>query len=87
MYVLGRDQIAVHDRNPGEADFYEAFNNDIMIGGGGHSYATCLNPIRKGIVFLRCAEGTPQEVLLKVSAMAANYPWWPPAFAIPTVSA
>jgi hypothetical protein len=44
VFVLGRDQITrLHDKNgDGEADFYEAFNNDIMIGGGGHSYATCL---------------------------------------------
>ena len=72
VYVLGRDQITrLHDRNQdGEADFYEAFNNDIMIGGGGHSYATCLESDPEGnLYFIRCAEGTPHGgVLLKVSA-------------------
>jgi glucose/arabinose dehydrogenase len=72
VYVLGRDQITrLHDTNKdGEADFYEAFNNDLMIGGGGHSYATCLETDPKGnFYFIRCAEGTPHGgVLLKVAA-------------------
>ena len=72
VFVLGRDQITrLHDRNQdGEADFYETFNNDIMIGGGGHSYATCLESDPEGnLYFIRCAEGTPHGgVLLKVSA-------------------
>ena len=72
VYVLGRDQITrLHDKNgDGEADFYEAFNNDIMIGGGGHSYATCLETDPAGnFYFIRCAEGTPHGgVLLKVLA-------------------
>jgi len=72
VYVLGRDQITrLHDKNDdGEADFYEAFNNDIMIGGGGHSYATCLETDPKGnFYFIRCAEGTPHGgVVLKVAA-------------------
>ena len=72
VYVLGRDQITrLHDRNQdGEADFYETFNNDIMIGGGGHSYATCLESDPEGnLYFIRCAEDTPHGgVLLKVSA-------------------
>jgi len=72
VYVLGRDQITrLHDHNKdGEADFYEAFNNDIMIGGGGHSYATCLESDPDGnFYFIRCAEGTPHGgVLLKVVA-------------------
>jgi hypothetical protein len=72
VYVLGRDQITrLHDKNgDGEADFYEAFNNDIMIGGGGHAYATCLETDPAGnFYFIRCAEGTPHGgVLLKVTA-------------------
>ncbi len=72
VYVLGRDQITrLHDKNgDGEADFYEAFNNDIMIGGGGHSYATCLETDPEGnFYFIRCAEGTPHGgVVLKVAA-------------------
>ena len=69
-HVLGRDQITVlHDRNgDGEADFYENFNNEIMIGGGGHSYATSLETDAAGnFYFVRCAEDTPHGgVLLKV---------------------
>ena len=72
VYVLGRDQITrLHDYNKdGEADFYEAFNNDLMIGSGGHSYATCLETDPAGnFYFIRCAEDTPHGgVLLKVSA-------------------
>ncbi len=72
VYVLGRDQITrLHDKNnDGEADFYEAFNNDIMIGGGGHAYATCLETDPAGnFYFIRCAEGTPHGgVVLKVTA-------------------
>ena len=72
VYVLGRDQITqLHDYNKdGEADYYETFNNDIMIGGGGHSYATCLETDPEGnFYFIRCAEGTPHGgVLIKVSA-------------------
>jgi len=72
VYVLGRDQITrLHDKNgDGEADFYEPFNNDIMIGGGGHSYATCLETDPDGnFYFIRCAEGTPHGgVVLKISA-------------------
>jgi hypothetical protein len=72
VYVLGRDQITrLHDKNgDGEADFYEPFNNDIMIGDGGHSYATCLETDPDGnFYFIRCAEGTPHGgVVLKVSA-------------------
>ena len=53
VYVLGRDQITrLHDRNQdGEADFYETFSNDIMIGGGGHSYATCLESDPEGNLY------------------------------------
>ncbi len=72
IYVLGRDQITrLHDKNDnGEADFYESFNNEIMIGGGGHSYATCLETDPEGnFYFIRCAEGTPHGgVILKVAA-------------------
>ena len=69
-HVLGRDQITIlHDRNgDGEADFYENFNNEIMIAGGGHSYATSLETDASGnFYFVRCAEDTPHGgVLLKV---------------------
>jgi len=72
IYVLGRDQITrLHDKNKdGEVDFYESFNNHIMIGGGGHSYATCLETDPDGnFYFIRCAEGTPHGgVVLKVAA-------------------
>jgi len=72
VYVLGRDQITrLHDNNnDGEADFYEAFNNDIMIRGGGHAYATCLETDPAGnFYFIRCGEDTPHGgVVLKVAA-------------------
>ena len=41
VYALGRDQITrLHDQNgDGEADFYECFNNDVLITQGFHEYA------------------------------------------------
>ena len=41
IYVLGRDQITrLHDLNgDGEADYYENFNNDIMVGASSGEYA------------------------------------------------
>jgi hypothetical protein len=41
VYVLGRDQITrLHDlNNDGEADFYEDFNNDVIVSGGFHEFA------------------------------------------------
>ena len=71
VHVLGRDQITrLHDANAdGEADHYEVFNNDLMISGGGHSYATCLETDAAGnFYFIRCAEGTPHGgVALRVA--------------------
>lgn len=45
VYVLGRNQVTrLHDRNgDGEADHYENFNNDLLVTGGDHDYATCLD--------------------------------------------
>ena len=50
VYVIGRDQITrLHDRNgDGEADFYENFNNDLWVTGGGHEYVTCLDTDPEG---------------------------------------
>ena len=62
VHVLGRDQITrlVDSNADGEADHYEVFNNDLMIGGGGHSYATSLETDAQGrFYFMRCAEDTP----------------------------
>ena len=41
VYVHGRDQITrLHDlNNDGEADFYENFNNDVMVTSGFHEFA------------------------------------------------
>jgi hypothetical protein len=41
VYVLGRDQITrLHDLNhDGEADFYEDFNNDVIVSKGFHEFA------------------------------------------------
>lgn len=45
VYVIGRNQITrLHDRNgDGEADFYENFNNDLIIAPRAHDYVTCLD--------------------------------------------
>jgi sugar lactone lactonase YvrE len=71
VHVLERDQITIlHDlNNDGEADYYENFNNDCISGGGGHSYATCLETDSTGnFYFLKCSEGTPHGgTLLKVA--------------------
>lgn len=49
-YVICRDQIVkLNDRNDdGEADFYESFNNQIVITPGGHDYVTCLDTDSQG---------------------------------------
>lgn len=50
IYVLERGQITrLHDYNKdGEADFYECFNNDWIVLGEEHGYATCLERDSKG---------------------------------------
>ena len=50
VYVLGRDQITrLHDLNKdGEADFYESFNNDVMITPEYHEFALNLEADSKG---------------------------------------
>jgi hypothetical protein len=58
LYVTGRDQITLlHDRNgDGEADFYENFNNEGHVSGGGHEYVTCLETDSAGNFYmLKCA--------------------------------
>ncbi len=71
-YVLGRDQITrLHDLNGnGEADFYENFNNDCLVAGGGHSYATSLETDSHGnFYFSKCGENTAHGgTLIRVSA-------------------
>jgi hypothetical protein len=70
-HVLGRDQITkLHDlNNDGAADFYENFNNDVEVAGGGHSYATSLETDPQGnFWFMKCAEDTRHGgTILKVS--------------------
>ncbi|HEY1171907.1 MAG TPA: DUF6797 domain-containing protein [Verrucomicrobiae bacterium] len=50
VYVLGRDQITrLHDLNKdGEADFYENFNNDMLITKNFHEFALDLHTDAKG---------------------------------------
>ncbi len=50
IYVIGRNQITrLHDKNgDGEADFYENFNNDLMIAPRAHDYVTCLDTDPEG---------------------------------------
>ena len=50
VYVHGRDQITrLHDlNNDGEADFYENFNNDVMITPGFHEFAFDLHTDKEG---------------------------------------
>ncbi len=50
VYVIGRNQITrLHDRNDdGEADYYENFNNDIIISPRAHDYVTCLDTDQEG---------------------------------------
>ncbi|HLY74891.1 MAG TPA: DUF6797 domain-containing protein, partial [Planctomycetota bacterium] len=53
IYVLGRDQITrLHDLNgDGEADFYENFNNDVMVGASSGEYAMDLQVGPEGDFF------------------------------------
>ena len=50
VYVIGRNQVTrLHDRNvDGEADFYENFNNDILISGRAHDFVACLDSDQDG---------------------------------------
>jgi hypothetical protein len=50
IYVLGRDQITrLHDLNgDGEADFYENFNNDVIVTSSFHEFALDLQTDRAG---------------------------------------
>ncbi len=58
IHVLGRDQITrLHDLNgDGEADFYENFNNDGLVSGHFHEFATDLKTDAAGnFWYARCA--------------------------------
>ena len=59
IYVLGRDQITrLHDTNgDGEADFYENFNNDCVVGHGFHEFQHDLQTDSKGNFYF--AKGGP----------------------------
>jgi hypothetical protein len=50
VYVLGRDQITrLHDLNgDGEADYYECFNNDVIVSPSFHEFALDLQTDRAG---------------------------------------
>ncbi|HUE97358.1 MAG TPA: hypothetical protein VMN39_11905, partial [Longimicrobiaceae bacterium] len=59
IYVTGRDQITrLHDRNgDDEADFYEAFNNEIMAGWNYHEFTMHLETDSEGNFYF--AKATP----------------------------
>ncbi|MDP6116928.1 MAG: cytochrome c, partial [Planctomycetota bacterium] len=59
IHTLGRDQITkLHDlNNDGEADFYECFNNDVMITDNFHEFAYCLETDKDGTFYF--AKGGP----------------------------
>lgn len=66
VYVIGRNQITrLHDRNfDGEADFYENFNNDMIIAPRPHDFVTCLDTDQEGnFYFIHAKTG-----VMKVSA-------------------
>ena len=70
--VLCRDQVTrLHDyNNDGRADFYENFNNDLVITGTPHAYATCLERDPQGnYYFFKCGRSLPHGgKLLQLSA-------------------
>jgi hypothetical protein len=70
--VLGRDQVTrLHDyNNDGRADFYENFNNDLVITGTAHAYATCLDRDPQGnYYFFKSGRSLPHGgKLLQLSA-------------------
>jgi len=61
VYVLGRDQITrLHDLNhDGEADYYENFNNDVIVTPNYHEFALDLHTDSKGNFYF--AKGAPWE--------------------------
>ena len=61
IYVLGRDQITrLHDLNQdGEADYYENFNNDIVVTSNYHEFCLDLQTDRAGNFYF--AKGAPWE--------------------------
>ena len=61
IYVLGRDQITrLHDLNhDGEADYYENFNNDIIVTSNYHEFALDLHTDSRGNFYF--AKGAPWE--------------------------
>jgi len=68
IYVLGRDQITrLRDINgDGEADFYEAFNNDLVITGQDHAFALRLerSPRNGRFYFLKSGDHPPHGASL-----------------------
>ncbi|RUL86960.1 LamG-like jellyroll fold domain-containing protein [Tautonia sociabilis] len=70
VIVLGRDQLTrLHDDNgDGEADFYESFNNDLIIQGVDHAFAMRLETDPDGnFYFLKSGAGPHGSALLRVS--------------------
>lgn len=72
VYVTGRDQITrLHDRNnDGEADFYENFNNEVMVSTNFHAFTLNLDTDSKGNFYFAKAtpwppvpKGVPAEII------------------------
>ena len=92
IYVLGRDQITrLHDlNNDGEADFYENFNNDIIITSNYHEFALDLHTDSQGNFYF--AKGSPWEpdvtsphqgTLIKVSKDGSKFEVFATGFRAP----
>lgn len=71
VYVLGRDQVTrLNASREVRAHFYESFNNDLVITGTPHAYATCLETDPDGnFYFFKSGKSLPHGgKLLKLSA-------------------
>ncbi len=73
VYVIGRNQITrLHDRNDdGEADFYENFNNDMIIAPNAHDFVTCLDTDPQGNFYFIHARSGVMKVSADGSAMTS----------------
>jgi hypothetical protein len=96
VYVLGRDQITrLHDLNKdGEADFYENFNNDVIVTPNYHEFCLDLQTDSKGdFFFFKGAPWEPsvtsphQGTLLRVSRDGSQLEVYATGFRAPNGSA
>lgn len=72
VIVLGRDQLTrLHDLNDdGEADWYETFNNDLVISGQDHAFAMRLDRDPEGNFYFHKSGSSPPHgsTIMKLSA-------------------